>query len=1018
MKKQSINRQILKWMLIVAVIPALLLTSFYLYSYDQNFKKQKFEQLRLIADKKTNQINEYIGERIRDTLLASRSSSVIDGFNELIPQFQQSENIQPEYIKLQSLYSDKLQHFLEHGFYDIFLISPSRDIILTMKGEDDLYTNLETGVYAETELAHQVNKAFQLEEPSLSNFLYYPASKELASFIAVPVLENNQILGVVAFQLDIYKLQAVIQDNIGLGAMGESNIATIYNQRPLLLSKDDIPPSININKPPFLFGVPMQQALKGVSGYGISIDRLGKEVLTIRRYLPFLHAGFIVKETSEEALKELSLFWTLSLTLVLIILSCVVYVAYILSRSIANPIIKLTKVSSAIAQGKKEEVLVPEGVKEVARLAVSFNQMVEQLKQEKRLLEQRVEQRTTELSQKEQRLRLYREQSPIGIVEWNTHCQVVNLNKAAEQIFGYSLADIQGQNFFDFIVPESEKGQLAEVWNKLISGTSQKAKANTHKNRTKEGHIISCEWYNTALKNEAGLVIGATSLVFDITERQRIDAVLQTLAETKGHNTKTIFQLIVQQLALSHGVKYALISQLNSKSPEIAETIAVWGNGHFVDNFSYPLKGSPCEKVFMEGACSYPNHVQSLFPQDTLLADMGIVSYSGVILKSIDGSPLGIIAILDDKVLDVQPSIKQIIESLAVRAATELERKQAEEKLQFAARIYAETHEGIMLTDTNAVIVDVNPGFCTITGYSSEEVIGKNASFLSSDRQSKAFFTQMWGALKAEGTWRGEIWNRSKSGILYAELLTISALLDDNNELINYVGIFSDITLAKKQQQSLEYLAHYDVLTGLPNRTLFADRFSQAIARSKREESMLAVCFIDLDEFKPVNDTYGHDIGDQVLIEVAVRIKENLREQDTASRLGGDEFTLLLGDVHSIDQCKQAMSRVHEAIAQPYVFDEKSITIAASSGMTIYPLDNADPDTLIRHADSAMYQAKLSGRNRFHLFDAMEEQKIIKHHVQIKEIEEAFYRNEFSLYYQPKLDMKTGKIYGAEALIR
>ena len=708
-----------------------------------------------------------------------------------------------------------------------------------------------------------------------------------------------------------------------------------------------------------------------------------------------------------------------------LITGSVLFISFLISFIIATrmhrafliPLKQLVDITNKVAHDKDYTIKASKITNdEFGTLADHFNIMLEQINDRDNNLKTEVEKRTAELSHKEQRLRLYREQSPVALIEWNTRCQVVDWNKAAEKIFGYSLAEVKNQNLFDLMIPESEKKQTTEVWNHLISDMG--GKTNINKNLTKDGGEITCEWFNTPLKDESGTVIGAASLVLDITERLRIDAVLQTLAETRGHDTKSIFQLIVQQLALSQGVRYALISQLNSKTTDMADTIAVWANGKIIDNFSYPLKGSPCEKVTMRGACMYADHVQELFPEDTLLVDMEAVCYFGILLKSINGTPLGILAMLDDKVADKQPSSTKLIESLAVRAATELERKQAEEKLQFAAQIYSDTHEGIILTDTNAVIVDVNPGFTSITGYSREEAIGQNANFISSGQHDESFYTQMWETLKKEGTWRGEIWNRRKSGTLYAELLTISALANDNNEVSNYVGLFSDITLTKKQQQSLESLAHYDMLTGLPNRTLFADRFSQAIAHSKREESMLAVCFIDLDEFKPVNDTYGHEIGDQVLIEVAVRIKENLRAQDTASRLGGDEFTLLLGDINSIEQCEQAMNRIHEAIAQPYLYNGVSITIAASSGMTVYPLDDADPDTLIRHADIAMYQAKLAGRNRYHLFDASEEQKIIKHHVQIKEIAAALSRNEFSLYYQPKLNFQSGEIYGAEALIR
>lgn len=346
------------------------------------------------------------------------------------------------------------------------------------------------------------------------------------------------------------------------------------------------------------------------------------------------------------------------------------------------------------------------------------------------------------------------------------------------------------------------------------------------------------------------------------------------------------------------------------------------------------------------------------------------------------------------------------------------ERKKAEERLKMSGRVFNQAHEGILITDAKGLLVDVNPAFSEITGYSREEVIGKNPSILQSDKHSRVFFQEMWTSLEEKGHWQGEIWNLKKNGQLFAELLTISTLVDERGETLHYLGLFSDITQSKEQQHALELMAHYDMLTQLPNRTLFADRFHQAIAHSKRNHSLLAVVFLDLDGFKPVNDRYGHDVGDQLLIEVAQRIKASIRQDDTASRLGGDEFVLLLNDISSVDHCERLINRIRHAIELPYQLDEDTISLSASLGITIYPLDDADADTLLRHADQAMYQAKLAGRQRHHIFDALHDQQISQQQNQYKAIQDALKADQLVLHYQPKVNMGTGQIIGVEALIR
>jgi len=346
------------------------------------------------------------------------------------------------------------------------------------------------------------------------------------------------------------------------------------------------------------------------------------------------------------------------------------------------------------------------------------------------------------------------------------------------------------------------------------------------------------------------------------------------------------------------------------------------------------------------------------------------------------------------------------------------EKNKIENQLLLASSVFEHTLDGICITDINHLIISTNPSFSKITGYNAEEVIGKNPKFLSSGKQDSAFYKGMWEAIDKKGFWQGEIWNRRKNGELYPELLTISPIIDKSEVITHYIGLFRDISFSKKQQEKLELMAHYDVLTQLPNRILLADRFTKAIAHSNRTQTQLAICFLDLDDFKPVNDKYGHDVGDQLLIEVAKRIALNLREEDTVSRHGGDEFLLLLGDIDTFTQCAQLLSRLIHRLAQPYIINNLSISISASIGVTLYPIDNTDLDTLMRHADQAMYQAKLAGRNQYSLFNAEQDLLVIQKHEQLQEIELALSNNQMQLYYQPKVNMKTGEVFGAEALIR
>jgi diguanylate cyclase (GGDEF)-like protein/PAS domain S-box-containing protein len=345
--------------------------------------------------------------------------------------------------------------------------------------------------------------------------------------------------------------------------------------------------------------------------------------------------------------------------------------------------------------------------------------------------------------------------------------------------------------------------------------------------------------------------------------------------------------------------------------------------------------------------------------------------------------------------------------------------KANEDRLQLAANVFTHASEGIVITDAEGAILDVNEAFARITGYTREEVLGQNPRIFSSGRQTSEFYAAMWRDLKEKGHWAGEIWNRAKSGKIFAEMLTINAVPDATGRTKRYVAMFSDLTPIKEGERQLKHIAHFDLLTGLPNRTLLADRLRQAMAQSRRLGSIVAIAYLDLDDFHVVNDHHGRKTGDELLTAIIHRLSAVLREGDTIARAGGDEFVVVLLEIANIEESLTLIGRLRDAVAEPMQVGELMLQVSASIGVTFYPqAEDVEPDQLLRQADQAMYFAKLAGRSRYHIFDPTLDRSMRGRHEDLQRIRQALQAQEFELYFQPRVNMCTGTVLSAEALIR
>lgn len=353
--------------------------------------------------------------------------------------------------------------------------------------------------------------------------------------------------------------------------------------------------------------------------------------------------------------------------------------------------------------------------------------------------------------------------------------------------------------------------------------------------------------------------------------------------------------------------------------------------------------------------------------------------------------------------------------ALAVHQAGEM---RAEAQLRLYSRVFTNASEGMTITDAQANIVAVNPAFCEITGYAATDVIGKTPAILNSGRQGKDFYREMWAELLRHGQWQGEIWNRRKDGGIFPEWLSISSVLDEQGKVSHYIGVFADISERKQSEARIQHLAHHDALTGLPNRLLLEDRMTQGMLKSKRAGKSMAVIFIDLDRFKNINDTLGHEVGDNLLVQASQRGQAILRDTDTLSRLGGDEFVAVLPELGHRNDASQVARKLLAMLCQPYLLAGHELTVSASAGIALYPEDGQSASELMRKADAAMYRAKEEGRNTFRFFSAEINTASLGDLLLENELFGALERGELEMYYQPKVDARDGRIVGAEALMR
>ncbi|MDO8788234.1 MAG: EAL domain-containing protein [Sulfuritalea sp.] len=648
-----------------------------------------------------------------------------------------------------------------------------------------------------------------------------------------------------------------------------------------------------------------------------------------------------------------------------------------------------------------------------------------QLESHQLLLESRIKERVAELRESEERFRMLATHAPVGIYQIDSegYCHFVNPRWC--EIAGLSVDEAAGQGWTRTIHPD-DRDAVASIWQKALSPGGEWSM--DYRFLRADGRVVWVSGNAVAMHNDKGEVTGYLGNILEITVRKRREQRQRTRSTVTGRLAEDctlaeILHLIAEGAERqAHGMSCSIL--LLDQPHEQLIYGAAPSLPHRVSSARMSIADSS-----RASCAATANHGKRLIVDDIRAdracddcrppsaADEQVSCWSEPIL-AMNGDVLGVFAFCWEQPAAPDAADIELMHEAAQLAGLAIERKRTENELQIAASVHQAISEAITVTDANNRIIAINPAFTQVTGYAPHEAIGRHANLLKSGRHDLPFYQAMWHALDTTGRWQGEIWNRRKCGDVYPEWLSINTIYDGDGKVLRRIAMFSDITEKKRTEETIWRQANYDSLTELPNRRLFRDRLQQEVLKAERGGLHVALLFVDLDRFKEVNDSLGHHTGDLLLIEAARRVCECVRTTDTVARLGGDEFTVIMSDLADTDRVGEVAQAMLQTLAAPFALGPEAVYVSASIGITIYPNDADDVESLLKNADQAMYAAKEQGRNRFSYFTASMQATAQTRLLLSNDLRNAIAAGQLEVHLQPIVELATGRIIKAEALLR